>query len=349
MAPNPDTDPAPDQNHRRGRTPKSTWIVIGLLALFLVACIFQGGAYGVGAWIFLVGFLLIVTALYALILHRPSWVSLTSQRQRKFALVGGGAALMLGVATSAVAGPPATQDQPTAVDRPTPAPTSPTPSADDQLSSSPSSTPSDGASSEEPAIANQPCPAVDQTWNQRDVEYRCTQDSDGQLIWLDKESAEKVVEAREAAEERAAEDRAAAEKAAAEQRAEADRKAAEQAEAERLAAEQAESERRAAEQAEAERLAAEQAEAQHLAAEQAEAERRAAEQAEADRLAAEQAEAQRLAEEQARQQQVPPAEPFMYGNCTDVKAAGAAPIHRGDYGWHAGLDADDDGIACAGD
>ncbi|WP_256789891.1 excalibur calcium-binding domain-containing protein [Frankia sp. AvcI1] len=35
-----------------------------------------------------------------------------------------------------------------------------------------------------------------------------------------------------------------------------------------------------------------------------------------------------------------------YANCTAARAAGIAPLYRGDPGYRAGLDADDDGIAC---
>ncbi|TQS40862.1 excalibur calcium-binding domain-containing protein [Cryptosporangium phraense] len=35
-----------------------------------------------------------------------------------------------------------------------------------------------------------------------------------------------------------------------------------------------------------------------------------------------------------------------YANCDAVRAAGAAPIHRGEPGYRAGLDRDDDGIGC---
>jgi hypothetical protein len=41
----------------------------------------------------------------------------------------------------------------------------------------------------------------------------------------------------------------------------------------------------------------------------------------------------------------PTAEPF-YANCTAVRAAGKAPLHRGDPGYRAALDRDGDGIAC---
>jgi hypothetical protein len=35
-----------------------------------------------------------------------------------------------------------------------------------------------------------------------------------------------------------------------------------------------------------------------------------------------------------------------YAGCGDARAAGAAPIYRGAPGYRAGLDADDDGVAC---
>ena len=44
----------------------------------------------------------------------------------------------------------------------------------------------------------------------------------------------------------------------------------------------------------------------------------------------------------------PPAEPY-YRNCTAARAAGAAPIRRGEPGYRRALDADNDGIACEAD
>jgi hypothetical protein len=35
-----------------------------------------------------------------------------------------------------------------------------------------------------------------------------------------------------------------------------------------------------------------------------------------------------------------------YANCAAVRAAGAAPIHRGEPGYSRKLDRDGDGIAC---
>ncbi|MFB8277709.1 excalibur calcium-binding domain-containing protein [Nocardia colli] len=43
---------------------------------------------------------------------------------------------------------------------------------------------------------------------------------------------------------------------------------------------------------------------------------------------------------------VPTATSAYYANCNAARAAGAAPIHRGEPGYRAGLDRDNDGIAC---
>ncbi len=48
----------------------------------------------------------------------------------------------------------------------------------------------------------------------------------------------------------------------------------------------------------------------------------------------------KLAEEEAKQQYV------YFGNCTDVRNAGAAPIYAGDPGYSRTLDRDGDGVAC---
>ncbi len=41
----------------------------------------------------------------------------------------------------------------------------------------------------------------------------------------------------------------------------------------------------------------------------------------------------------------PPAEAY-YENCDAARAAGAAPLLRGEPGYRSGLDRDDDGVAC---
>jgi outer membrane biosynthesis protein TonB len=42
----------------------------------------------------------------------------------------------------------------------------------------------------------------------------------------------------------------------------------------------------------------------------------------------------------------PPVVEVFYANCTEVRAAGAAPIHRGEPGYSKKLDRDGDGVAC---
>ncbi|WP_144897810.1 excalibur calcium-binding domain-containing protein [Luteimonas cucumeris] len=36
----------------------------------------------------------------------------------------------------------------------------------------------------------------------------------------------------------------------------------------------------------------------------------------------------------------------VFANCTEARAAGAAPVHRGDPGYGAHLDRDNDGVGC---
>ena len=35
-----------------------------------------------------------------------------------------------------------------------------------------------------------------------------------------------------------------------------------------------------------------------------------------------------------------------YANCTDARNRGGAPVNRGDPGYRAGLDRDNDGVGC---
>jgi len=41
-----------------------------------------------------------------------------------------------------------------------------------------------------------------------------------------------------------------------------------------------------------------------------------------------------------------PAPAAYYANCTAAKAGGAAPLYRGQPGYRAALDRDNDGVAC---
>lgn len=118
-----------------------------------------------------------------------------------------------------------------------------------------------------------------------------------------------------------------------------------------LAAEKAAADKAAADKAAAEKAAA----AAKAAAEKAAADKAAADQAAAAKAAADQA----AAAKQAAQAPAPapvavPAAPApvqapaaaYYANCTAAKAAGAAPLYRGQAGYSSSLDRDGDGVAC---
>jgi cell wall-associated NlpC family hydrolase len=120
-------------------------------------------------------------------------------------------------------------------------------------------------------------------------------------------------------------------------------------EAARLAAEEAA--RQAAAQAAAEAAAA-QAAAQQAAADQAAREAAAAQAAaEAEAQAERDSAAQEAANQAARSAQEAQAaqdnEPF-YASCDDARAAGRGPINRGDSGYRAALDPNNNGVACEG-
>src|SRR6476661_4295772 len=103
------------------------------------------------------------------------------------------------------------------------------------------------------------------------------------------------------------------------------------------AARQAAAAQAAAEQAAAEQAAREAAAAQAAAEAEAQAERESA-----AREAANQA-ARQAQEAQAAQND----EPF-YASCDDARAAGRGPINRGDSGYRAALDPNNNGVACEG-
>ncbi len=101
-----------------------------------------------------------------------------------------------------------------------------------------------------------------------------------------------------------------------------------------------------AQEEEAKKVAEEKKAAEEAAAKKA-AEEEAARKA-AEEEAAAQAEAQRQAEEAARQaqQQQQAQQNVHYANCSEVRAAGAAPLYQGQPGYNGKLDRDHDGVAC---
>lgn len=70
--------------------------------------------------------------------------------------------------------------------------------------------------------------------------------------------------------------------------------------------------------------------------------------AEQARQAAAAEQARQVAAQQAQQQQAFVSQPQQgaYRNCSEARAAGAAPLRRGQPGYSARLDRDGDGIAC---
>jgi len=136
-------------------------------------------------------------------------------------------------------------------------------------------------------------------------------------------------------------DQAAADQAAADQAA-ADQAAADQAAADQVAADQAAADQVAADQAAAAK-AMEAAKAKAATAAKAKA---AAAQAAAAQAAAAEVAAAEVAAAEAAAAAAAPAESVYYENCTAARAAGAAPIMRGEPGYASKLDRDNDGIAC---
>lgn len=104
----------------------------------------------------------------------------------------------------------------------------------------------------------------------------------------------------------------------------------------------------------ADKLAAEKAAADKVAADKAAADKVAADKAAADKAAADKAAADKAAaaaQQAAKNVPVAPVAPPVpaaayYANCTEARAAGAAPIYRGSPGYRSPLDRDGDGIAC---
>lgn len=182
-----------------------------------------------------------------------------------------------------------------------------------------SATPTPTPTPTNPALT--PCATDAATQEYDGVTFVCALgEEDEGFIWLTQEDADRYA-AERAAVAKAAADKAAAEKAAAAKAA-----------AAKAAAEKAAAEKAAADKAAAEKAAAETAAAQKAAADQAARE-------EAARVAAEQAAVQ-----------VPPAPvaptAAYYANCSEAKAAGAAPLYTNSPGYRSGLDRDGDGVAC---
>lgn len=223
----------------------SFWIAMAIWFLLLIPFLAMDGF---GAWLVLFALFLIITALYSLILGRPSWMGLPHRNGAGGAIAGGVAALIAGVLMVPTAPMDSSAVQPFAAVEAV-ATTSATPSS----SPTPSPTP-------RYALLD-PCATDGKSVAEGTANYICTADDKGALVWMKEKESQALVaeraEAKKVAEGKAAAEKALVEKAAIEQAAaaEAARVASEQAaaaEASRIAAEQAAA-------AEAARLAAQQA------------------------------------------------------------------------------------------
>lgn len=183
MAHEPDS-PQPDPSSDASKRPLSTWVVLAIAAVLLVAFAVTG-LFGVAAWLMFAGVVVLLTAAYALILRRQTWARASDGKKRRQLVAVGGGLLVLGFVVAAMTVPP---DQ---VQR----------TADDQSPSPSSASPSVSPSPTEEPLANQDCTVEADARSQGSIEYVCTPDDNGKLIWMDKESSEKLVEARKQAEE----------------------------------------------------------------------------------------------------------------------------------------------------
>ncbi|MCQ1957025.1 hypothetical protein NNX39_10980 [Arthrobacter sp. zg-Y826] len=210
--------------------PRSAWLVLGLAAGLLWVAALQG-SLGVIVWLLAIGSLLVLTALYSLGFRRRSWANLDTLEQRKFALSLGAVVLVVGMVAGVVSTPdPVPSSLSAEADglRPRPdlfaLPTTPPPGSvlnlplppgvedatDDSANEAGSVAVFADALLQEPAqqisIRNGPCATEGEVRTGDQVEYRCTRNPAGDLVWLDSasrlEQAEQEEKARQAEAER---------------------------------------------------------------------------------------------------------------------------------------------------
>ena len=288
------------------RPNKSSWITAAIWLLFLIIAIASGG---LAVWLVMFALFLILTALYALISGRRSWLGLPHRKGAGGAVGAGVAALIVGAMLTGTSGPvPGETASLAGVQAAAPSAVTPSPTP----SAKPSDTPTANVSNRIVLLTG--CFEDGESAKQGTENIVCTLDVKGVLVWMSEKESKAVLKARTET-KRVEELQAAAEKAVAD-------------EAARVAAEQAIAD-------EAARVAAQQAEADAAWA--------AAQQAEAERVAAEQAAHQQAPPIQGLVEV--PADVY-YQNCTAARAAGAAPLHVGEPGYRLKMDGDGDGIAC---
>ncbi len=298
--------PAPHQS--RWKPTVLFWIVAAVLLLLLIPFAVVGG---LGMVLFILGLVALLTGLYALLFKRRSWVGLPHRKSGGLVAVSGFVVLILGAGVvGATAAPRADTDKAALVS---------------PASQSATATPTPTPTATNPVNSTCATAAATQEYNSQTL--TCTMGSDQRLVWMNEADSKRVIA------EKAAADKVTAEKAA----------------VKKAAVAKAAAAKAAAEKAAAEKAAAEKAAAQKAAAEKAAAEKAAAEQAAAARQAAEAAAAQAPKPAPAPVAPAPaPAAPASayFANCSAAKAAGAAPLYRGQPGYRPAMDGDSDGVAC---
>jgi Excalibur calcium-binding domain len=288
------------------RPSTSTWITAGIWLLLLLFLAIGGG---IGGWLVLFAVFVVLTTIYSLIFGRRSWLGLP---HRKAGGLGMAAGVVMLVAGAIVTG------------------TTTSPSPVVNVKTMPSSTATASAAAPHVDLLLTDCSPEMGTDEGADGVYVCTPDDAGKLVWMAESDSAALIEGRT--------------EASATAKAEADAVATQKAEA--AAAKAAQQKAVAIQKA----AAAKKAAIQKAAVAKAVAVRKsAAAKAAADKAAAD--EAARIAEQQ-RQQQAPAplvggSDPSVYyQNCAAARAAGVAPINAGQPGYRAGLDRDNDGVAC---
>ncbi len=212
----------PAQNKSPKWRPTVSFSITAAVLLLLLILFVASGAFG--AYLVILGIVALLTALFGLVFKRRSWIGLRNGTAAKGTALGGVLVFVLGLV---IAGTSATGS-----DKLEP--------ADGTVTA----TPSPSAS----MIANTECDVEDARRGVSGETYLCTEDEDGVLVWMDRDSHDEVVAAalaaqkaeKEAAAAKAAEEKKAAEaarkKAAAEKAAAQKKAAAEKAAAEKKAA-----------------------------------------------------------------------------------------------------------------
>ncbi|WP_307579249.1 excalibur calcium-binding domain-containing protein [Paeniglutamicibacter psychrophenolicus] len=287
------------------------WIWLGLAVAVLILLGIAGALPGV---MIFAGIIALILGIVALLANGIKWARIPN---RKFGAGVAGAALVLTIAGTALSGTEGTAGPEALLEEPAVAET---------------------LQADLASFIGKSCEFDYQVMTQGDDNNYCDEDSAGALIWVDQDTHDRaeadLAVAREAETQKKLDEAAAAEaKEAAEA---ADAKKAAAAEAAKTKEDAAVKKAKAAAAAKVKEAAdAKKAKAAATAKAKKAAEAKAA-------LAAEKTRKKKNAETEVRKS---PSSTY-YQNCTAVRNAGAAPIHRGEPGYSRKLDRDGDGVAC---